>query len=38
METTPKPDELTQGIGRVLLTEAEIQQRVRELGAQISLD
>src|SRR5512136_2812786 len=31
-------DDMTQGIGRVLLTETEIQQRVRELGAQIDHD
>ncbi len=38
MEATPEPDELTQGLGRVLLTEAEIQERVQELGRQISVD
>ncbi len=31
-------EELTRGVGRVLLTEAEIRQRIGEIGAQISHD
>lgn len=38
METEIARTELTQGLGRVLFTEAEIRGRVAELGAQISHD